>query len=488
MKRRTALERLAQAGLVLLQLGTTHIAWGANIVAVRMWPAKDYTRITIESDTALAAKPFYIADPPRLAVDIQGLVLDANLQELVSKVRTDDPNVLGARVGQNAPNVVRIVIDLKQAIDPQVFTLQPVATYQHRLVLDLYPAAARDPLADLIAQRQKEVGELSDDAAMRDTPAAPDPLGELFAQHQRRAPVAPDDTTAPPRAHTPRPDTASRGPELTVPSGSTSTQAIASGSKRRPDDAPAAPPTRQQRTDRIIVVAIDAGHGGEDPGAIGPRGTREKDVVLAIARKLRDRVNRTQVNGHPMRAYMTRDGDYFVPLHTRVNKARRVQADLFVSIHADAFYTARPRGGSVYALSQRGATSAAARWIADKENAADLVGGVNVAAKDADLQRTLLDMSTTAQINDSLKLANAVLRQMGRVGELHKPIVEQAGFAVLRAPDIPSVLVEVAFISNPDKERKLRQTGFRAQMADALLKGIIDYFSSNPPLARSRQV
>jgi N-acetylmuramoyl-L-alanine amidase len=236
------------------------------------------------------------------------------------------------------------------------------------------------------------------------------------------------------------------------------------------------------------VVALDPGHGGEDPGAIGPNGVQEKDVVLRIAELLRDRINDTKVNGNTMRAFLTRDGDFFVPLHVRVDKARRVQADLFVSIHADAFYTPRPQGASVFALSERGASSAAARWLANKENAADVVGGLNVRTQDATVHRALLDMSTTAQINDSLKLGSAMLGEMERVGKLHKPRVEQAGFAVLKAPDIPSVLVETAFISNPDEERRLSTPRFQAEMADALLKGIVRYFGKNPPLARNRQV
>jgi N-acetylmuramoyl-L-alanine amidase len=403
-----------------------------------------------------------------LAVDIEGIELAPNLRDLVSKVKTDDPNVLGVRVGQNAPKVVRLVIDLKGPIAPQVFTLEPVAAYQHRLVLDLYPAVPRDPLAELIAQRLQEI------APPTTAPAAEaDPLGALIAQRQPPAAAPPAES-----AQTPRP--APVGPELTMPKTGGDRPQIAS--KQRPSG------THPPKTDRIIVLAIDAGHGGEDPGAIGPKGTYEKNVVLAISRKLRDRINRTQVNGQPMRAFMTRDGDYFVPLHTRVNKARRVQADLFVSIHADAFTSPRPRGASVFALSQRGATSAAARWLADKENAADLVGGVNVQAKDQALQRTLLDMSTTAQINDSLKLGDSILRRIGQVGNLHKPRVEQAGFAVLRAPEIPSVLVETAFISNPQDEQKLRNPQFQAQIADALLEGIVEYFSKNPPLARTRQV
>lgn len=472
MKRRTAFQWLGAASTLLLTLGPHELARGATIVAVRMWPAKDYTRITIESDAELNATPFFVADPPRLAVDIEGIEIVPALRDLIGHVRADDPNVAGVRVGQNAPNVVRIVIDLKRPITPQVFQLAPVAAYQHRLVMDLYPTEARDPLEELIAQRLRELDQA------KPAPQTDDPLGDLIAQ-----------LPGEPTTQTPRPAATAPPPPQRPETYATDPSAPASRDPARPafsaKQRPGAP-TTGGRVDRLIVVALDPGHGGEDPGAIGPGGTREKDVVLAIARLLRDRINRTQVNGHTMRAFLTRDGDYFVPLHVRVDKARRVEADLFVSIHADAFYTPRPRGASVYALSQRGATSAAARWIADKENAADLVGGVNMRARDAELQRTLLDMSTTAQINDSLKLGRAMLAEIGRVGRLHKPQVEQAGFAVLRAPDIPSILVETAFISNPDEERRLRDPRFQADMADALLRGIVAYFSQNPPLARSR--
>ncbi|MDQ6684859.1 MAG: N-acetylmuramoyl-L-alanine amidase, partial [Pseudomonadota bacterium] len=223
-------------------------------------------------------------------------------------------------------------------------------------------------------------------------------------------------------------------------------------------------------------------HGGEDPGASGPSGLHEKDVVLALALALRDRLNAVP----NMRAMLTRDADFFVPLHERVKKARRVQADLFVSIHADSFLTSEARGASVFALSQSGASSSAARWMANKENAADVVGGVNLKARDATVLRTLLDMSTTAQIRDSMKLGGEVLGQIGKVGKLHKGSVEQAGFAVLKAPDIPSILVESAFISNPDEEAKLRDPAYRSRLVEALATGIQRYFARNPPLARSR--
>jgi N-acetylmuramoyl-L-alanine amidase len=232
---------------------------------------------------------------------------------------------------------------------------------------------------------------------------------------------------------------------------------------------------------RRITVAIDPGHGGEDPGAIGRRGTREKDVVLAIARKLKTLLDAERNT----RVFMTRDDDYYVPLATRVQKARRVQADLFVSIHADAFREPQARGSSVFALSEHGATSAAAKWLAQKENAADLIGGVNLGVRDPVLARTLLDLSQTAQISDSLKVGQQVLNGIAAHNVLHKPTVEQAGFAVLKAPDIPSILVETAFISNPDEEQKLRSERHQQRFAESIAAGIRRYFAHNPPLARA---
>ncbi len=432
MRRRQLLQR----GALVLTLGAQQIARGAGILAVRVWPAPDYSRVTIESDRALVSRQTQVAQPPRLAVDIEGIDLSPQLRELVAKVRPDDPNIAGIRVGQYQPGIVRLVIDLKQPALPQVFNLPPVAAYQHRLVLDFYPERAVDPLEALIADRLKSA-----------PPAlpAPDPLGELMArQAQRDVPPAP--AVPPPEPATPL------------------------------------------RTDRLIVIALDPGHGGEDPGAIGPAGTREKDVVLEVARLLQARLNGASVGGSPVRAFLTRDADFFVPLHVRVQKARRVQADLFVSIHADAFFTPTARGASVFALSDRGASSAAARWMADKENKADQIGGVNFKAQDPGIARVLLDLSTTAQIKDSLRLGSAMLGEIGQVGRLHKPKVEQAGFAVLKAPDIPSVLVETAFISNPEEEQRLRSPAYQEQLADALMRGITRYFAANPPLARNRPV
>ena len=440
MKRRT----LLKTGSIVLSLGLPHLAHGATILTVRVWPAPDYSRVTIESDGVLKTSSLFVSSPPRLAVDIEGIALNPALKELVGKVKADDPNIAGIRVGQFAPGVVRLVIDLKHPIRPQVFALEPIAAYQHRLVFDLYPEEDIDPLQALVAQRLQEAGAGAVAATAPNVTAAlaVDPLEALIAKQTRPTALAPK------------------------------LAASAAGSS--------------PITDRLIIIALDPGHGGEDPGAIGPGGTREKDVVLRLAHLLRDRINASSLNGNAMRAYLTRDADFFVPLQVRVQKARRVQADLFVSLHADAFFTPDPQGASVFALSHGGATSSAARWMAAKENKADLVGGINVKSGDITVQRALVDMSTMAQISDSLKLGSSLLGEIGRVGKLHKPREEQASFAVLKAPDIPSVLVEAAFISNPTEEAKLRSDEYLTQLADALMRGIQRHFSKNPPQARNR--
>ena len=452
--RRLALKHMGALALLL----RNPAAWAANnpdIVAVRVWPAADYTRVTIESDKALTTKHQLVEGPDRLVIDIEGLVLSAKLRELLGKVQPDDPFIAGVRVGQNTPTVVRLVLDLKQSVVPQIFTLAPVAAYKNRLVFDLYPTLQTDPLLTLI--QDKEQAERAAAQSVQDA------LGELIGKIDRpvisSAPVPPPPLSVPPPAPAQTPVPPPRPPAIA---------------------------TSQAKIDRLIVIALDPGHGGEDPGAIGPTGLKEKDVVLAVALKLRDRLN-----ANPnIRVMMTRDADFFVPLQDRVKKARRVQADLFVSIHADAFFTPAARGASVFVLSDGAASSTAARWMADRENAADMVGGVNsnLAVKDASVMRAMLDMSTTAQIKDSLKLGSEVLGQIGRVGRLHKARVEQAGFAVLKAPDVPSILVETAFISNPEEEARLRDPEYQNKLVEALATGIARYFAKNPPLARHRVV
>ena len=419
-KRRTVLKA---GGTLLISLLTPLTARAAQILAVRVWPADDYTRVTLENDTNLKTRHFIIKNPERLVVDIEGIDLNPTLKSLVAKVHSNDPYIKQIRVGQNQPNVVRLVFDLKEEVNPQVFTLAPVGEYQHRLVFDLYPVNPPDPIAALIEKGQWSAGE----------PAATD----------MPPPVAQAD---PPYA-APKSE---RPPQVT----------------------------------RMLTIALDPGHGGEDPGAIGKRGSYEKHVVLEIAKRLKAKLEQ-QPN---MRVMLTRDGDYFVPLGTRVQKARKVQADLFVSIHADAFVKPTANGSSVFALSERGASSTAARWLANKENAADLIGGTNIKNHDKQLASVLLDLSTTAQINDSLKLGNAVLKEIGGINRLHKGEVEQAGFAVLKAPDIPSILIETAFISNPEEEARLNDDAYQDRMANAVTNGIKKYFAANPPLAKNRML
>ena len=471
-KRRT----LLQSGALVLCLGVAHIARGATILAVRVWPAPDYSRVTIESDAALTAKQFFITDPPRLAVDIIGIDLNPALRELVAAVKPDDPFISGIRVGQNAPNVVRLVVDLKQPALPQIFTLDPIAAYRYRLVFDLYPTQATDPLEALIAERLKDTSSPTPAATSKQPSIAAsgtgaDPLDQLIAR-QNQTTVGKPGSNAPPSG-IPLVKTAPPSPTPPI-------EAPNATAKTAPNE----------KVDRLVVIAIDPGHGGEDPGAIGPGGTREKDIVLQMAHRMRERINATSLDTPggqvALRAFLTRDADFFVPLAVRVQKARRVQADLFMSIHADAFFTPEARGASVFALSDGAASSTAARWIANNENQADKIGGINVKAKDLQVQKALLDMSTTAQISFSLRLGRSLLGEIRQVGRLHKGQVEQAGFAVLKAPDIPSVLVETAFISNPEEEALLRTDSYQEQLADALMRGIKDYFAKNPPLLRSR--
>lgn len=425
---------LKAGGTLLLSVMGATPARAAQIVGVRVWPAEEYTRVTLENDSNLKTTHFLIKDPERMVVDIEGIDLNPALKSLVAKIQANDPYIRQVRVGQNRPSVVRLVFDLKEEVQPQVFVLPPVGSYQHRLIFDLYPVNPPDPIAALIAK-----GDW-----MKEMPSElPPEFGAPMVEEKHRPK---------PRPGTPQ-----------------------TAKTEQPEDP-------LPRLNRMITIALDPGHGGEDPGAIGASGSHEKDVVLAIAKRLKARIEQ-QPN---MRVMLTRDADYFVPLQVRVQKARKVQADLFVSIHADAFVEPTARGSSVFALSEKGASSTAARWLANKENAADLIGGVNLRGQDHQLARVLLDLSTTAQINDSMKLARAVLGEIGGINKLHKGSVEQAGFAVLKAPDIPSILVETAFISNPEEEARLTDEGYQNQMADALMNGIRKYFSKNPPLAKNR--
>jgi N-acetylmuramoyl-L-alanine amidase len=415
-----SLTRRRVCGLLLLPAAQALVpaAWAnaARIASARMWPAQEYTRVIFESATPIEYQLVMLRDPHRVVLDLARVDPTPELRDLAAHVQASDPYVAGIRIGTPASGFLRVVLDLKTEVNPQVFALKPVAEFGHRLVVDLYPLTPLDPLM------------------------------ALLESESRKEAAQPPPAVRPPAA--------------------------------RSEPLPLPPP---RIASRRITIAIDPGHGGEDPGAIGRRGTYEKNVTLAIARKLK-----AALDAEPnMRAMLTRDDDYFVPLSARVQKARRVQADLFISIHADAYRESHARGSSVFALSENGATSAAARWLAQKENAADLIGGVNIDIKDPMLARTLLDLSQTAQISDSLKVGRQVLEGIGTHNTLHKATVEQAGFAVLKAPDIPSILVETAFISNPDEEMMLRSERHQQKFADSIAAGVKRYFARNPPLARA---
>lgn len=421
------LERTLKTLLIVLLAWLNTANAEIAITSARLWPAQDYTRLTLESKSAIRYNQFTLSNPERLVIDLEEIELGAVLNELASKVSKDDPYISSLRIGRFKPGVVRLVLDLKAQVKPQLFSLKPVGEYGHRLVLDIYPAVPIDPLMALVEQQM----------------GASEPV------------VSTPDTEVP----------------ISTPSSPAMTPPTAADSQPYPE-----------LRNRVLVIALDAGHGGEDPGALGRRGTREKDVTLSIARKLKEQIDSTS----GMRAVLIRDGDYFIPLSGRVEKARRAHADLFVSIHADAFIKPHARGSSVFALSEGGATSASARWLAKKENEADLIGGVNLAVKDPYLARTLLDLSQTATINDSMKLAKHVLNELGGINTLHRGRVEQAGFAVLKSPDVPSILVETAFISNPTEERRLKDLAYQEKMAGAILSGIKRYFAQSPALSKHK--
>jgi len=473
---------------LMLPLSGNAQAPSSEVVAARVWPGSDYTRITFETSKEVEYKMTELANPQRLVLDINDVPLNNALQGLVFKVQGGDPYIKKIRTGIFKPGTVRVVVDLKTAIKPKLFELKPAATYKYRLVLDIYPK--QDPLMALVepaaAAATPAPATTKPPVITPTVPVSPPEAPGGWSPGEQVTKPKPEKKAEKPVEHTPPVITIApqekapeekAGEKTPDQSGEASTETSAEPSDETSDDNTPTP-----KIDRLVIIAIDAGHGGEDPGAHGKNGTNEKDITLLIAKKLKTLVDATP----NMRGALTRDGDYFIPLHGRVVKARKMQADLFVSIHADAFTSPDARGSSVFALSERGATSAMARYLAKTENESDLIGGVSLDDKDPNLAKTLLDLSQTATISDSLKLGKAVLGRIGVVNDLHKGSVEQAGFAVLKSPDIPSILVETAFISNPDEERRLNTEEYRTKMANAVLAGIKRYFATNPPLAKSK--
>jgi N-acetylmuramoyl-L-alanine amidase len=437
----------------------------SKVSAARVWPANEYTRVTFEAPSGFKYQHFFVKDPERLVLDIENVELGDALKSLAAKVGADDPYIKSVRVGINRPNVVRVVLDLRTEVLPQVFAVPPVGEFGHRLMLDIYPAKPTDSMLALLNEDTAMFAASDKDPNKGATP----PQQGSKPTEMAKAPTLPPADK--PTAVGPVKDAGKDvGKDGGRDGGKDSAKVL---------EAPAI--IAGKKPQRPFTVVVDPGHGGEDPGAVGKKGTREKDIVLIISRLLKGKLD----SDARFRIALTRDADYFVPLHHRVQRARRLKADLFISVHADAFIHPQANGSSVFALSERGATSTAAKWIATKENDADLIGGINLSTRDSSLARILLDLSTTAQINDSLKLGRYVLSELGEVNRLHKPQVEQAGFAVLKAPDIPSILIETAFISNPDEERKLRDANYQDKMADAIADGVRTYFKKNPALARA---
>ena len=436
-----------------LLLGSTHVQAANNITAARVWPAQEYTRIAFESTAPIKYQLIILKNPDRLVLDMEDIELNAVLKTLSDKILSGDPYIKQVRAAKYKPNVVRIAIDLKGEVKSNLFALVPAGDYKNRLVLDIYPL--QDELMSMLDKKMSKPEPNADPNIDIKQPVLKpviEPLPSSASAPEEKAPDSAESQTTP-----------------TLPTP-------------KPAENKNEPLMMNQQGDRLITIAIDAGHGGEDPGAHGANGSFEKNITLKIAKKLKEKID-AEPN---MRGILTRDGDYFIPLHGRVVKARNAKADLFVSIHADAFTNQAARGSSVFALSERGATSASARYLAKKENESDLIGGVSLDDKDPVLARTLLDLSQAATINDSLKLAQAVLGNIGKVNSLHKGKVEQAAFAVLKSPDIPSILVETAFISNPEEERKLNDEDYQDKLVGSIVNGIKKYFSGNPALAKSK--
>lgn len=476
----------------LLLIAATNVAQaGTTVTAARVWPADDYTRITLESSKPITQKMILLKNPDRLVLDLEDVDMSDTLKTLSSKILGSDPYIKQIRVGNFKPGIMRLVIDLKSEVNPQVFVLPPAGEYKNRLVLDIYPL--QDPLIAMLQQREKSAqsSTVNKDAVNSD-PAngvpTPSNTGTPAAgiTPSNNAPAAITESTSVPQLGLPteaKETMLKMDTNISPPINPVNEPMLAKETAAKEAAAEKVVNKPAIKGDsHLITIAIDAGHGGEDPGARGANGSHEKDITLAVAKKLKEKID-AEPN---MRGILTRDGDYFIPLHGRVVKARNMHADLFVSVHADAFVTPDARGSSVFALSERGATSASARYLAKIENESDLIGGVSLDDKDPNLARTLLDLSQTATINDSLKLGKSVLGNIGKINKLHKGSVEQAAFAVLKSPDIPSILVETAFISNPDEEQKLNDESYQYQLVGAILTGIKKYFASNPPLTKTK--
>ncbi len=440
-----------------------------TVQGVRLWTAPDNTRVVLDLSGRADHQLLTLTGPDRVVIDVR----NARLQPGV--VAQGKRGVIqGLRTGIRDGHDLRVVLDLKDNVKPRSFYLKPDSSNGHRIVVDLRAVPVAAAPAPTPASRAVQAPPVRTVAAAAPValPRSPTVTAKKIAPAKDTRPMSnvakPVDSAvqitavAKPRAE-----------HMSVDATSTEIQA----------HAPAATATAPVKTaratghGRTLIVAIDAGHGGKDVGARGPSGTHEKVVVLAIARKLAALVEKEP----GMRPVMVRDSDHFIRLRERMQKARKQHADLFVSIHADAFNDHRARGSSVFVVSERGETSEMARILADQENAADLAGGVSLNDKDELLKSVLLDLSQSASIEASMNVADNVLGELKQIGNVHKSRVQQAGFMVLKSPDVPSILVETAFISNPTEERLLRDSRHQQRLAAAIMKGIRTYFRDNPP-------
>ena len=491
---------------IALALGVACPALAGEVRSVSVDTGATGTRAEIQLEGKGQYKTLSLAGPDRLVVDLpastamRGLKLPAGAG-IVKSVRT----------GQPTPDTLRIVFDLSSSVVAMKPRLEPTSSGA-RLVLEWpgdgpAPAAtvakaatADSPPAALAATQQTSTQQTNTQTAAQATAAL---TSAAVQQAAAKAPtVSPQlspqailngqstqQTAVSPGASGPRIESAPTQPapaQYTIATGvpattapataATSTSAEAVSTNTEPAYKPL-PQVPMRAGMRPLVIAIDAGHGGQDPGAQGPTGKREKDVTLAVARELARQINATP----GMKAYLVRDGDYFIPLPQRAQKARANKADMFVSIHADAAENRSARGSSVYVLSLKGASSQRARWLADKENSSDLVGGVRLKQVDNTLSSVLLDLAQSGHMKASEDAANHVLDGLKRVGNNHKPNIERANFAVLRTSDMPAMLVETAFISNADEERRLTDPGYQRKVASAVLDGVQTYFTRQPP-------
>jgi len=420
------------------------VAHAAEVILANLQQHGSQVQVELLLDQQVKYRVFTLDNPFRVVIDMDAVAISPTLKALPFQLDAQHPYLSKIRIAPFTEHTTRLVFDIKSDIKPLVTDMN-AGSSQQRLAISIAPATGSTE------------------------PAVATPALTPSKQLQE---VPPANTDEKPAESTP--PSAVKEPASEAPA--------ATANSEKPADKPVAAekPKQAKPGQKLITIAVDAGHGGEDPGARGANGSHEKNITLAIARKLKQQIDAED----NMQAILIRDGDYFVPLGDRVKKARAAKADLFISIHADSFVNSTAKGSSVFALSERGATSAGARYLAKKENAVDLIGGVSLDTRDMDLARTLLDLSQTATIHDSIRMGKAVLGRIAKINTLHSKYVEQAAFAVLKSPDIPSILVETAFISNPDEESRLNDDGYQDKLVNAILSGVKSYVATNPSFAK----